>query len=89
MEPVVLKVVDLLDGSAGEVSRSSVISESYDSYERFDQIDWVAATPSWPSIVVGGILPALAIVALASTIVAVLCLAFEQWIGHFWTIPIG
>jgi hypothetical protein len=71
-----------------KVSRSFVISESYDSYKRFDQIDWIAATPNWSSIVVGGILPALAIIALAFTIDAVLCLAFEQWIGHFWTIPI-
>ena len=81
-------VLKVLDGSPGEVSRSFVISESYDSYKRFDQIDWIAATPSWSSIVVGGILPALAIIALAFTIDAVFCLAFEQWIGHFWTIPI-
>jgi hypothetical protein len=85
---LVLKVVDLLDGGPAAVLRSSVISESYDSYERFDQIDWVTATPSWPSIVIGGILPVLAIVTLAFTIDAVLCLAFEQWIGYFWTVPL-
>jgi hypothetical protein len=84
---LVLKVADLLDGSPGEVTRSSVISESYHSYEQFDRIDWVAATPSWSSIVVGAVLPVFAIVALAFTIDAILCLAFEQWIGHFWTIP--
>lgn len=81
-------VLKVLDGSPGEVWRSRVISENYDSYERFDQIDWVAATPSWSSILVGGILPALTIVALTFTIDVVLCLAFEQWIGHVWTIPI-
>jgi hypothetical protein len=83
-----MKVADPPGGRPGEVSRSSIISESYDSCERFDQIDWIAATPSWSSIVVGVILPVLAIVALALTIDVVLCLAFEQWMGHFWTTPL-
>jgi hypothetical protein len=82
---LVLKVPDLLDGSPGEVTRSCVISESYHSYDR---IDWVAATPSWSSIVLGVIFPALAIVALVLTMDAILCLAFEQWIGQFWIIPL-
>jgi hypothetical protein len=85
---LVLKVVGLRAGSPSAVLRSSVISESYDSCERFDQIDWVAATPSWLSIVVGAILPVPALVTLAFTIDAVLCLAFEQWIGYFWAVPL-
>jgi hypothetical protein len=87
-DQLVLKVVDLLDGSPSAILRSSVISENYDSCEWFDQIDWVAATPSWLSIVGGAILPVLALVTLAFTIDAVLCLAFEQWIGYFWAVPL-
>jgi hypothetical protein len=87
-DQLVLTVVDLLDGSPSAILRSSVISESYDSCERFDQIDWAAATPSWLSIVVGAILPVLTLVMLAFTIDAILCLAFEQWVGYFWAVPL-
>jgi hypothetical protein len=87
-DQLVLKVVGLRNGSPNAILRSSVVSESYDSCQRFDQIDWVAATPSWLSIVVGAILPVPALVALAFTIDAVLCLAFEQWIGYFWAVPL-
>jgi hypothetical protein len=87
-DQLVLTVVDLLDGSPSAILRSSVISESYDSCERFDQIDWAAATPSWLSIVVGAILPVLTLVMLAFTIDAVLCLAFEQWVVYFWAVPL-
>jgi hypothetical protein len=83
-----LKVSSLLNGTQSEIPHPSVRSEGYDSCERFDQINWIAATPSWSSIVIGGLLPALAIVAFVFLVDAILCLAFEQWINHFWTMPL-
>ena len=73
---------------AGDFKSRSANPNDYDTCEQFDRIDWVAATPSWSSIVVGVILPVLAIVALTLTIDAVLVLAFERWMGHFLAIPL-
>jgi hypothetical protein len=83
-----LKVSGLLNGTQTGIPCSSVRSEGYESCERFDQINWIAATPSWPSIVIGGLLPALGFVAFVFMIDAILCFAFEKWINHFWIMPL-
>jgi hypothetical protein len=87
LNQLALKVASLLSGKQGGSSRSGVISEGCDSSE-YDPIDWTAATPSWTAIIVGGFLPLIAIVALVFMVDAILCMAFEQTIGHFWTVPI-
>ncbi len=71
-----------------EDSRSSSTLENYGSYAELERIDWAAAAPSWASIVVGAILPALAVFVLSFLIDVVLCWLFERWIGHSWTIPL-
>jgi hypothetical protein len=72
----------------GENSRSSTAVESYGFHADFDRIDWVAAVPSWASIVVGAILPVVAVFALICLIDVLLCWVFEKWIGHFWAVPL-
>jgi hypothetical protein len=72
----------------GENSRSSPTVESYGAHAHFDRIDWVAAAPSWASMVVGGILPVVAVFALICVIDVLLCWVFEKWIGHFWAVPL-
>jgi hypothetical protein len=71
----------------GENSRCST-TESYGSHAAFDRIDWVAAAPSWASIVVGGILPVVAVFALICVIDVLFCWVSEKWIGHFWAVPL-
>jgi hypothetical protein len=87
MEPVGLRDADMPDGSVGKDSHSSVISEEHGSYEEFGRIDWAAAAPSWASIVGGVMLPIVAVAALIFLVDVALCWAFEQWIGHFRTLP--
>jgi hypothetical protein len=67
---------------------STATFEKHCSYADVETIDWAAAAPSWSSLVVGAIFPGLAVVALIFSIDAVLCLLLQQWVGHFWTIPL-
>jgi hypothetical protein len=50
-------------------------------------IDWAAAAPSWASIIVGGISPLVAFVALISGIYFILNRVVERWIGY-GTVPL-
>jgi hypothetical protein len=78
---------EVTSGGLGEKPTSAVPSVGDWSYEESRPIDWAAAAPSWASIIVGGILPLVAFIALISGIYFTLYRVAERWIGY-GTVPL-
>jgi hypothetical protein len=78
---------EFTSGALGEKPTSATPSAGDWSYEESGPIAWAAAAPSWASIIVGGISPLVAFVALISGIYFILNRVVERSIGY-GTVPL-
>jgi len=82
----VTRTAGLRGAGRGEDPSAAGISEGDKGYQRFDGIDWSAATPSWASIITGLVLPSLAVIALVVFIDYAFCWLFGSLINHSWAV---